>query len=195
MMGSMEDGIRVGLLLIATPQLEDPNFRRSVILVVEHDIEGGTLGVVLNRPTEVPVDQVLAPWAEFVTGPSVVFQGGPVALDSALALARLPGEDEPLGWRALDGCAGVSRVGLVDLDAPPALLAPEVLQLRVFAGYSGWSAGQLRSEIEEGAWYLVQAEAGDVFAGDPERLWQEVLRRQGGDLAFVSTFPEDPTLN
>jgi putative transcriptional regulator len=186
----------VGLLLVATPQLDDPNFRRSVVLVVEHDMEGGTLGVVLNRPTEVPVDRVLPPWAELVTGPSVVFQGGPVALDNALALARLPGEDEPLGWRALDGGSPeVARVGLVDLDAPPALLAPELLQLRVFAGYAGWSAGQLRTEIEEGAWYLVPAEAGDVFAGDPDRLWRQVLRRQGGDLAFVSTFPEDPTLN
>lgn len=195
MMETMEDGIRVGLLLVATPQLDDPNFKRSVVLVVEHDRDGGTLGVVLNRPTEVPVDRVLPPWAELVTGPSVVFQGGPVALDNALALARLPGEDEPLGWRALDGGSEVSRVGLVDLDAPPGLLAPELLQFRVFAGYAGWSSGQLRSEVEEGAWYLVPAEAGDVFAGDPDRLWQEVLRRQDGDLAFVSTFPEDPTLN
>ncbi|GAA2597445.1 YqgE/AlgH family protein [Actinomadura fulvescens] len=194
-MERMDDGIRVGLLLVATPQLDDPNFKRSVVLVVEHDLEGGTLGVVLNRPTEVPVDRVLPPWAELVTGPSVVFQGGPVALDNALALARLPGEDEPLGWRALDGDPSVARVGLVDLDAPPGLLAPELLQLRVFAGYAGWSAGQLRSEVEDGAWYLVPAEAGDVFAGDPDRLWQEVLRRQGGDLAFVSTFPDDPTLN
>ncbi len=195
MMEPMEDGIRVGLLLVATPQLEDPNFRRSVVLLVEHDIDGGTLGVVLNRPTEIPVDRVLPPWAELVTGPAVVFQGGPVALENALALARLPGEDEPLGWRALDGGAEVARVGLVDLEAPPGLLAAELLQLRVFAGYAGWSAGQLRAEIEDGSWYLVPAEAGDVFAGDPKRLWQHVLRRQGGDLAFVSTFPEDPTLN
>jgi putative transcriptional regulator len=191
----MDDGIAVGRLLVATPQLEDPNFRRSVVLVVEHDEVEGTLGVVLNRPTEVPVDRVLPPWAELATGPSVVFQGGPVALDSALALARVPGEDEPLGWRALDGDTEVGRVGLVDLDAPPGLIAAEVIQLRVFAGYAGWGAGQLQSEIEEGAWYVVPGEAGDVFAGDPERLWQAVLRRQSGDLAFVATFPDDPSLN
>jgi putative transcriptional regulator len=195
MMEPMEDGIRVGLLLVATPQLEDPNFRRSVVLLVEHDIGGGTLGVVLNRPTEVPLDRVLPPWAGLATGPAVVFQGGPVALEHPLALARLPGEDEPLGWRALDGGAEVARVGVVDLEAPPGLLAAELLQLRVFAGYAGWSAGQLRGEVEEGSWYLVPAEAGDVFADRPERLWQDVLRRQGGDLAFVSTFPDDPTLN
>lgn len=195
MMEPMEDGIRVGLLLVATPQLEDPNFRRSVVLLVEHDVGGGTLGVVLNRPTEVPVDRVLPPWGDLATGPAVVFQGGPVALEHPLALARLPGEDEPLGWRALDGGAEVARVGVVDLEAPPGLLAAELLQLRVFAGYAGWSAGQLLGEVQDGSWYLVPAEAGDVFAADPERLWPDVLRRQGGDLAFVSTFPDDPTLN
>lgn len=192
----MDDGIAVGSLLVAAPLLDDPNFRRSVVLVVEHDHEEGTLGVVLNRPTEIPVERVLPPWGELVTGPSVVFQGGPVALDSALALARVPGVDEPLGWRALDGgLPDVSRVGLVDLDAPPGLIGPEVVQLRVFAGYAGWSAGQLKSEIEEGAWYVLPGESGDVFMDDPERLWQTVLRRQGGDLAFVSTFPDDPSLN
>src|SRR3954469_9046686 len=140
----MDDGIVVGRLLVATPLLDDPNFRRGVVLVVEHDPGEGTLGVVLNRPTEVPVDRVLPPWSELVTGPSVVFQGGPVALDSALALAHVPGTEEPLGWRALAGGPSVSRVGLIDLDVPPELLAPEVTRLRVFAGYAGWGVGQLR---------------------------------------------------
>ncbi|GAA4634995.1 YqgE/AlgH family protein [Actinoallomurus vinaceus] len=191
----MDDGISTGRLLVATPQLVDPNFRRSVVLIVEHEPEGGTLGVVLNRPTEVPVDQVLPPWSELVTGPSVVFQGGPVALDSALALAHVPGTDEPLGWRALNGSPAVARVGLVDLDVPPEIIAPEVVRFRVFAGYAGWGTGQLRSEIEDGAWYVLPAESGDVFAEDPDGLWPAVLRRQGGELAFVATFPEDPSLN
>lgn len=191
----MDDGISTGRLLVATPQLTDPNFRRSVVLIVEHEPEGGTLGVVLNRPTQVPVDQVLPPWSELVTGPSVVFQGGPVALDSALALAQVPGTDEPLGWRALNGSPAVARVGLVDLDVPPEILAPEVARLRVFAGYAGWGTGQLRSEIDEGAWYVLSAESGDVFAEEPDALWPAVLRRQGGELAFVATYPEDPSLN
>ncbi len=191
----MDDGIIAGRLLVATPQLADPNFRRSVVLVVEHEEEDGTLGVVLNRPTEVSVDRILPPWSELVTGPSVVFQGGPVALDSALALAQVPGTEEPLGWRALSGSPAVARVGLVDLDAPPELLAPEVTRLRVFAGYAGWGAGQLRSEVDEGAWYVLPAKSEDVFMDDPEHLWQDVLRRQGGELAFVATFPDDPSLN
>jgi putative transcriptional regulator len=191
----MDDGIIAGRLLVATPRLDDPNFRRAVVLLVEHEEDGGTLGVVLNRPTEVPVDRVLPPWSELVTGPSVVFQGGPVALDSALALAHVPGTDEPLGWRALNGSPAVARVGLVDLDAPPELLATEVTKLRVFAGYAGWGVGQLRSEVEDGAWYVLPAESEDAFMDDPARLWHDVLRRQGGDLAFVATFPEDPSLN
>jgi putative transcriptional regulator len=191
----MDDGIVVGRLLVATPVLDDPNFRRGVVLVVEHDPQEGTLGVVLNRPTDVPVDRVLPPWATLVTGPSVVFQGGPVALDSALALARVPGQEDPLGWRALDGVPALSRLGLVDLDAPPEVLAAEVTEFRVFAGYAGWSAGQLRSEIEEGAWFVLPSEPHDVFIADPERLWRQVLRRQGGELAIVATFPDDPGLN
>ncbi len=184
-----------GRLLVATPLLGDPNFRRTVVLVVEDEAEEGTLGVVLNRPTEVPVDQVLEPWTDLVTGPSVVFRGGPVAPNSALALAIVPGDAEPVGWRALDGSAVMSRVGLVDLDAPPQLLAGGIASLLVFAGYAGWGPGQLQAEIDEGAWYVLSGEPADAFMADPEQLWKSVLRRQGGNLAMVANYPEDPSLN
>lgn len=193
--GDMEDVSLSGRLLAATPLLGDPNFRRTVILIVEDDLEEGTLGVVLNRPTEVPVRQVLEPWTELVTGPSVVFRGGPVSPNSALALALARGADEPLGWRSLDGSPLMARIGLVDLDAPPELLAGGISSLRVFAGYAGWGAGQLRAEIEEGAWYVLSGEPADAFFAEPERLWPAVLRRQGGDLAFVATYPDDPVQN
>jgi putative transcriptional regulator len=184
-----------GRLLVATPMLGDPNFRRTVVLVVEHESEQGTLGVVLNRPTKIPVGQVLEPWTDLATNPSVVFSGGPVATSSALALALVPGSDEPIGWHPLDGAPAVARLGLVDLDAPPGLIAPAVVSLRVYAGYAGWSAGQLQAEIEEGAWYVVPAEPDDAFCADPVHLWSAVLRRQGGELAYVATYPDDPGLN
>jgi len=184
-----------GRLLVATPLLGDPNFRRTVILVVEDEAEEGTLGVVLNRPTEVQVGQVLESWTDLVTGPTVVFKGGPVSPNSALALALARGEDEPLGWRSLDGSTMMSRIGLVDLEAPPELLAGGITSLRVFAGYAGWGPGQLRAEIDEGAWYVVAGEPTDAFLAEPERLWPEVLRRQGGDFAIVATYPDDPMLN
>jgi putative transcriptional regulator len=184
-----------GRLLVAAPMLSDPNFRRTVVLVVEHESEQGTLGVVLNRPTKVPVGQVLEPWTDLATSPSVVFSGGPVATNSALALALVPGSDEPVGWHPLDGTPAVARLGLVDLDAPPGLIAPAVVSLRVYAGYAGWSAGQLQAEIEEGAWYVIPAEPDDAFSAEPGRLWSAVLRRQGGELAYVATYPDDPGLN
>ncbi len=184
-----------GRLLVATPLLGDPNFRRTVILVVEDEPEEGTLGVVLNRPTEVQVGQVLESWTELVTGPTVVFKGGPVSPNSALALALAQGEDEPLGWRSLDGSSLMSRIGLVDLEAPPELLAGGITSLRVFAGYAGWGPGQLRAEIDEGAWYVLAGEPTDAFLPEPERLWPAVLRRQGGEFAIVATYPDDPMLN
>jgi putative transcriptional regulator len=191
----MQDDSMGGRLLVATPLLGDPNFRRTVILIVEDEPEDGTLGVVLNRPTEVPVGQVLEPWTELVTGPSVVFKGGPVSPNSALALGLAQGEDEPVGWRSLDGSPLMSRIGLVDLEAPPELLAGGITSFRVFAGYAGWGPGQLRAEIDEGAWYLLPAEPADAFFSQPERLWPAVLRRQGGVMALMATYPDDPALN
>lgn len=191
----MHNATRAGRLLVATPMLGDPNFRRTVVLVVEHEPNEGTLGVVLNRPTEVSVGQVLEPWTDLATGPPVVFTGGPVAPTSALALALVRGDGEPLGWRGLDGPPEMSRIGLVDLEAPPQVLAAEISSLRVFAGYAGWGSGQLEAEIEEGAWYVLPGEPADPFMADPERLWQAVLRRQGGELALVATYPDDPRMN
>jgi len=178
-----------GRLLVASPSLGDPNFARTVVLLLDHD-EDGTLGVVLNRPTAVEVRDILPPWADLAAVPDVVFQGGPVALDSAIGVAAVPGEGEPLGWRHVH-----DRLGLVDLDAPPEILAAELGGLRIFAGYAGWSSGQLEDEMAQGAWYVVEAEAGDAFSAEPEALWRSVLRRQSGELALVATYPEDPSLN
>ncbi|GAB3593189.1 YqgE/AlgH family protein [Angustibacter peucedani] len=179
-----------GQLLVATPTLRDPTFHKTVVLLLDHGDDGG-LGVVLNRPLEVQVDVVLPPWQPHVTAPSVLFQGGPVALDSALGLVGVPGGgSEPAGVRRING-----SLGLVDLDVDPVDVVPELSGLRVFAGYAGWSPGQLEREVEEGSWYVVDAEPRDAFTDTPDLLWRTVLRRQPGDLALVSTFPDDPDLN
>ncbi|EFL02221.1 YqgE/AlgH family protein [Streptomyces sp. SID4926] len=182
-----------GRLLVATPALADANFARAVVLVLDHDAEG-TLGVVLNRPTPVGVDDILEGWGPLAGAPGVVFQGGPVSLDSALGVAVVPGEPgartSPLGWRRVYGA-----IGLVDLETPPELLAAALGALRIFAGYAGWGPGQLEDELEAGAWYVVDAEPGDISAEHPEALWREVLRRQRGTLAMMATYPEDASLN
>jgi putative transcriptional regulator len=188
MMGGMS-GL-AGRLLVASPLLADENFRRAVVLVLDHG-EDGALGVVVNRPLEVDVAAVLPAWQPYATMPGRLFRGGPVALDSALGVVAVPGDDdEPVGVRRILG-----SLGLVDLDTPPEVVAGGVSGLRIFAGYAGWAKGQLEAEIAQGAWYVVDAEARDAFSDEPDELWRHVLRRQRGDLAFVSTYPEDPRLN
>ena len=178
-----------GRLLVATPALADPNFDHAVVLLLDHD-EEGSLGVVLNRPTPVDVGDILESWGGLAGDPGVVFQGGPVSLDSALGLAVIPGDEGPIGWRRVHGA-----IGLVDLETPPELLARALGSLRIFAGYAGWGPGQLQNELTEGAWYVVESEPGDVSSPAPERLWREVLRRQRNELAMVATYPDDPSLN
>jgi putative transcriptional regulator len=179
-----------GRLLVATPQLEDPNFRRTVVLMLDHGDEGA-LGIVVNRPMDVPVDSVLPDWQPHVTAPGRLFRGGPVGLDGALGVVGVPGDDEePLGVRRILGA-----LGLVDLDTPPEIVAGAVVGIRIFAGHAGWGAGQLEAEIDEGAWYVVDAEARDPFSDHPDDLWRAVLRRQRGELAFMSSYPDVPVWN
>jgi putative transcriptional regulator len=183
--------LEAGRLLVATPRLLDPNFNHTVVLLLDVD-ESGALGVVLNRPSPVPVNEILSNWSDLVAKPDVLFQGGPVSTDSALAVARMPGEEDsdPVGFRRLFG-----DTGIVDLDVPTELVGSGLTGVRIFAGYAGWASDQLEAEIEEGSWYVVPSTASDAFGADPEGLWLRVLRRQPGELAWVSTRPLDPTLN
>lgn len=171
-----------GRLLVASPLLKDGVFDRSVVFVLQHD-DDGAVGVVLNRPSEVDVSDVAPDWWTHACPPSVVFTGGPVSPMQLLGLARL---------RLTFGEEGAA-IGTVDLteDAD----SERVETVRVFAGYAGWSAGQLEGEIAAGGWYIATAAAGDAFSAEPEELWRTVLRRQHGQLALLATFPEDPSLN
>ncbi|MBD8868794.1 YqgE/AlgH family protein [Nocardioides donggukensis] len=179
-----------GTLLVASAELVDPNFAESVVLLLDVD-DSGALGVVLNRPTDVPVADVLESWRDVVTDPGVLFRGGPVGTDGALGVARVADPArEPVGFRRT-----YADVGLVDLDSPVELVGDGLVGLRIFAGYAGWGADQLAGEIAEGSWYVVAAEAGDVFAADVTDLRRDVLRRQPGELAWVSTRPADPEMN
>ncbi|QZY28391.1 YqgE/AlgH family protein [Nocardioides coralli] len=181
---------RAGMLLVATPQLLDPNFSDTVVLLLDVD-DNGALGVVLNRPTAVAVSEVLASWGEVVAQPEVLFQGGPVSTEGALAVGLLRDSgDVPVGFREVSGMLGV-----VDLDTPVELIDGSLTGMRIFAGYAGWGAEQLEGEIAEGSWYVVPSLPLDAFQEDPTELWREVLRRQPGELAWHSTRPVDPDLN
>jgi putative transcriptional regulator len=177
-----------GRLLVATPALLDPNFARSVVLLLDHNDEG-VVGLVLNRPSETSVAEVLPPWEDVATDPAVVFVGGPVTPDGAICLgrARVPDADAPQSFFG-------GAITTVDLSqGPDSLIAGT--SVRVFAGYAGWGVEQLADEIASGSWYVVDGEIDDAFCLEPDELWRDVLKRQPGQLAMVANFPPDPSLN
>ncbi|MFV0257160.1 MAG: YqgE/AlgH family protein [Acidimicrobiales bacterium] len=174
-----------GRILVARPDLHDPNFDATLTLVLEHSDEGA-LGLVLNRPSRLTMADAFPDWEEMAAEPSVIFAGGPVDRDALIALGR-SGD----GRGAL-----VLGAHSVDLDAQPALVAGDgIAEVRVFAGYAGWGSGQLEAEIANHSWWVVDADIDDLFTDDPGRLWAKVLSRQTGNLAWYAHFPDDPSLN
>ncbi|MDX1384193.1 MAG: YqgE/AlgH family protein, partial [Thermoanaerobaculia bacterium] len=165
----MEEPSLKGTLLIASPVMMDPNFAGSVVLVCVHDDEG-SVGLVLDRPTELSVADHLPAWARHATPPRVVFLGGPVNVEMAIGVGEA--HSELTGWSPV-----VGTTGLIDLEAAePA----DVGRLRVFAGYAGWSAGQLDAEVAALDWVVVPAHPDDPFAEDPAVIRQRALARKGG---------------
>jgi putative transcriptional regulator len=177
----MADSDLRGRLLVATPSLLDPNFARSVVLIAEHG-DGGAMGLVLNRPSETSVEEAVPELAQLSGAGEPVYVGGPVSLDSVLALAEVDDPDD----------ASELVLGDVGFVQDPDVTARRG---RIFVGYAGWSAGQIEAELDEEAWIVVPAEPDDVFSADPDALWSAVLRRQGGPLALLATMPPDPSLN
>jgi putative transcriptional regulator len=178
-----------GRLLVAAPHLLDPNFVRTVVLICRHD-EDGALGLVLNRPSDVAVGDHLPGWTEPLAEPTVVFVGGPVQPEMAVGLGRRRPGTIPPGWSAVAG-----DLGLMDLAEPPGGAAGDLEALRVFAGYAGWSGGQLDFEASSEDWFVVDAAPADAFTQTAASMWRDVLRRQPGELAFYADFPLDPSLN
>jgi putative transcriptional regulator len=185
------DDVCPGSLLVAMPSLTDPTFAGTVVYVLDHS-DTGTLGVVLGRPSQVEIRDVLPGWCDLAVEPGVFHVGGPCETDTALCLATAQGTVAPDG--ALRRVAG--NVYLVDLDSDPGEVDEQLDGLRVFAGYAGWSPGQLAGEIAEGAWACVPGRADDVLGEDagPD-LWRSVMGRQNGRLAVLSTAPADPSAN
>ena len=177
-----------GKLLVANPALEDPNFDRTVVLVLEHHDEGA-VGVILNRPSETAVEEVLPLWASVAAEPAVVFVGGPVAPGSAIGLGcgSLPSGDGE-GFTVVLGA-----VGVLDLSLGPDEL--EVDDVRVFSGYAGWSPGQLDEEIKRDAWLAHPASVDLIFHAKPDELWQMILRQKGWKYRLLSQTPEDLSWN
>jgi putative transcriptional regulator len=192
----MADAALAGKLLVANPRLADPNFDRTVVLVLVHG-EEGALGVVLNRPLTLPIADALPQWEAAAAEPALLFSGGPVGEDSVIGLARVsapsllqPGGDGPAMWQPV-----VGDLGTLDLELDPDVAGGALQALRIYSGYAGWAGGQLESELVAGGWWVLDPASDDPFTATPESLWHDVLRRQPGELALVSAYPPDPELN
>lgn len=168
-----------GQLLVAVPELGDPNFSRTVVYLLAHDPHGGAIGLVLNRPGPLPAAAALPHWAERAAEPAMLFKGGPVDQGSVIGLGR--GHD---GWPLP-----------VDLSEQPNLVEEGADLVRLFSGYAGWSPGQLEGELDMGGWIVVAAEPVDVFTAEPRELWHTVLGRQPGTLGWLGHFPDDLSAN
>ena len=174
-----------GQLLIASPALFDPNFRRTVVLVADHG-DGGAMGIVLNRPSDAGVHDAVPLLSTLVDAEDLVYVGGPVQQDSVVVLAE---------WRDQDDATVLvfDGVGFMSSDDDVDRVAAATTRARVFAGSAGWSPGQLEAELEEGSWLVEPATVEDVFGTDD--VWARVLRRKGGPYRELALMPLDPTLN
>lgn len=178
---------RRGRLLVAAPALVDPNFHRTVVLMLEHSDEGA-LGLVLNRPTPLVAREALpAHLAELMPDGEKVFQGGPVQPEAVILLADF---DDA----ASAASVAFGSVGIVDPEAAIERL-DGIRAIRAFGGYAGWAGGQLEKELDEEAWLDAIPEVGDVFTAAHQGLWGRVLDRKGGSWRLIARMPEDPSLN
>jgi putative transcriptional regulator len=177
-----------GQLLIASPSIHDPNFRRTVVYMTEHG-EEGAMGLVLNRAAETTVGEAVPDLAWLADEDAVVHVGGPVSPQSVVVLAEFEAPEQ-------SALIVDSDLGFVPAEVDDtAALAEALGRRRVFAGHAGWGPGQLEAEMEEESWIVEPALREDVFTADPEELWSQVLRRKGQEYALLSTMPMDPSLN
>jgi putative transcriptional regulator len=175
-----------GQLLVASPGLFDPNFRRTVVLVTEHN-EDGAAGLVLNRPTDAEVSDVVPQLESLVDDGDLIFMGGPVQPNGVLVLGEF--------FDPADAAVPLfGSLGFPSLETPEEVL-PLTTRRRIFAGYAGWGSGQLEDELAREDWILEQAQNDDAFTEAPDELWADVLRRKGGIYELVARMPDDPSVN
>jgi putative transcriptional regulator len=176
-----------GQLLLASPTLRDPNFARTVVLIGAHT-EEGAMGVVLNRPSELTVGDAVPVLDRVLHGSEFVYIGGPVQPHSIVVLAEFL---DP----APAGLIVVGRIGFPSPQSDIDELTEATARRRVYAGYAGWSEGQLDEELDQGDWIALPAMPQDIFTEDPQALWSTVLTRKGGRYALIARMPPDPSLN
>lgn len=177
-----------GTVLISEPFLDDDYFKRSVILLCEHN-EEGTFGFVLNNYIDIALTDLIEDLPAFDTRISI---GGPVNSDNLFYLHTL-GENIPGSIEVFDGIYMGGSFEVLQVALESGTLQRD--QVRFFVGYSGWSPGQLDDEISRNSWFVGKAKADDLMNPDIENLWQKVLQDMGSNFSLIAGYPEDPNMN
>ncbi len=178
-----------GKLLISEPSLRDFYFGRSVVLLVEHNTKEGTIGLILNKPIHLKLNQVVK---EFPDNEFPLFLGGPVHPERLFYVHTL-GDKVPGSIEVIPGLywgGDIEKImDLIKLN----LVTPE--DVRFFIGYAGWESKQLDTEMKEKSWVVTQCSLETVMERHPEKLWSNMLKEMGNDYAIWANFPSDPILN
>lgn len=179
--------LTTGRVLIAEPLLADPNFSRAVILLCEHN-EEGSVGFVLNRQTQLTLGDLLPD----LYSPLInIYQGGPVQLDTLHMLHRSPvsyGGNEIRPGVYWGGSYDALQESVMQNDYDPS-------SLRLFVGYSGWAAGQLEKELQEGSWIVTDLPEDILFETDNELIWKMAIRSLGHEFGYLENMPVNAQLN
>jgi len=175
----------VGRILVAPPGIQDERFRTALTLVIEHS-DQGAIGLIINRPSLVPIDEIVPDWQELGAEPGFIFAGGPVDHDALIALGR---SYDSVGSLALGAHS-------IDLDDQPKLVEAEgINSIRIFSGYAGWTPGQLEKEIADDYWWIVDATIDDLFTSNPAKLRSQVLKRQENRIKWYAHYPDNVRMN
>jgi putative transcriptional regulator len=177
-----------GVFLISEPFLADSYFKRAVVLLSEHD-DTGTLGFILNKPTEVNINDAVEDFPDFK---SPLYFGGPVETDTLFYIHTI-GPDLEGAKKIVDGIYWGGNYDQLRQMIASGLVQPNMI--RFYAGYSGWDPTQLDHEVEEQSWMVTEFNKRFTFYDDPKCLWSQVLRSMGHEYAMMANFPEDPALN
>jgi len=177
-----------GKILISEPFLLDYFFKRSVILLAEHN-EEGTFGVIVNKPIKARFNEVVKDFPDFN---SKIYLGGPVQGDSLFFIHTL-GDQVENSMEIIPGIYWGGDIERIREMIGLSMIKPS--QIRFFIGYSGWSPNQLEEELERNSWVVSSLTADDLLKTTPSMMWSRALRRLGTDYAHWVKFPDDPTDN
>jgi len=182
------DNLAVGKLLVASRDLGDPNFAKTVILLVHFKESQGAVGLVVNKRTDVPISRVLHDLKEAGSRNDPVYIGGPVELNSVLALlkstSKLEGAEKVFG--------DVYLISNKDLLTRTLASNAEATVFHTYIGYAGWGAGQLEHEVELGAWHIMPPDVATVFHSDPDSVWPRLIRKTETQIAWIPRIPHLP---